>query len=58
MQDLFDEIEHLIDIPFDQTSYKPIKNKDFHYKEEESDNSYSFDRPILIESDSDDIEEE
>ncbi|KAI9251305.1 hypothetical protein EDC94DRAFT_622033 [Helicostylum pulchrum] len=58
VQDLFDEIEHLIDIPFDQTSYKPIKNKDFHYKEEESDNSYSFERPILIESDSDDIEEE
>lgn len=50
----------MIDIPFETNTCQPIKNKDFHYKQdtEESNNDYTFDRPILIESDSDDIEEE
>ena len=90
VQDLYDEIEHLIDVPFNGNA-KEYQPKDFHYKyhdddeqqyeqlqyeeehqyrEEEQeqdqivpdftktkDNDYSFDRPILIESDSDDIEE-
>lgn len=98
VQDLYNEIEHLIDIPFESKTnsspYEPIATAqhhqlDFHYKhhveEEEEEqqqeitegydeeqqqqqhsqeqdhhnnNDYTFERPILIESDSDDIEEE
>ncbi|KAI7894664.1 uncharacterized protein EV154DRAFT_458892 [Mucor mucedo] len=59
VQDLYNEIEHLIDIPFEATC-QPTQNKDFHYKQESEEprNDYTFERPILIESDSDDIEEE
>lgn len=87
VQNLYDEIEHLIDIPFDKYAPPPLatpntyETKDFHYKEyhrhdednyeeeeemnsniqqeqQEQSSDYSFERPILIESDSDDIEEE
>lgn len=59
VQNLYNEIENLIDIPFEATC-QPIQAKDFHYKQDlsEPNNDYTFDRPILIESDSDDIEEE
>ncbi|KAG2203770.1 hypothetical protein INT47_012703 [Mucor saturninus] len=59
VQDLYNEIEHLIDIPFEATC-QSTQYKDFHYKQESEEprNDYTFERPILIESDSDDIEEE
>ncbi|OBZ84602.1 hypothetical protein A0J61_07346 [Choanephora cucurbitarum] len=62
VQGLFDEIEHLIDVPFDQFAHEaevPIGQTSNESTEpEEATTTNRFERPILIESDSDDVEEE
>ncbi|RCI05220.1 hypothetical protein CU098_010882 [Rhizopus stolonifer] len=54
LQGLYNDIEHLIDVPFDQFT-KDVEQK---IPEETPQENYAFERPILIESDNDDIEEE
>ncbi|KAI8364605.1 hypothetical protein BD560DRAFT_491195 [Blakeslea trispora] len=63
VQGLFDEIEHLIDVPFEQLAddtQAPIEQFSVEQtmSEETDTKSFTFERPILIESDSDDVEEE
>ncbi|KAI8379952.1 hypothetical protein EDC96DRAFT_473326 [Choanephora cucurbitarum] len=62
VQGLFDEIEHLIDVPFDQFAHEAEGRIGRTFNEsiepEETTTTNKFERPILIESDSDDVEEE
>ncbi|KAK4513714.1 uncharacterized protein ATC70_005719 [Mucor velutinosus] len=84
VEDLYNEIEHLIDVPFEKFSkdvqqyqiaddtpagledlnqhYQPLQQHTQHQEHQRqtqsSSTDASFDRPILIESDSDEVEEE